>query len=233
MRACRRCRPGGSARRRGAGTRGRCPAGVAHDDQSRSASCGPATQSRAPPRGVNLTAFESRFQTTCCRRSASPHHAGQARRRCRSSSVMPFALGGRPHHVERRVDDLRQVDRPDLEPQLAGDDARHVEHVLDELRLRLGVALDGSRARAPCSAGSTFAERSTRAQPSMALSGVRSSCETVARNSSLSRLACCSRTSNCARSSSMRRRSAISRLSSRFARDSSAVRAPTSCSSSS
>ena len=36
----------------------------------------------------------------------------------------------------RRIDDLVQLDRAELQPQLAADDPRHVEDVLDELRLR-------------------------------------------------------------------------------------------------
>ena len=38
--------------------------------------------STRPPAGVNLTAFDSRFQMTCCRRSASPATASGVADRC-------------------------------------------------------------------------------------------------------------------------------------------------------
>jgi hypothetical protein len=61
-------------------------------------------------------------------------------------------LGDKPHPPRRRrwahrldggVDDRRQIDLGHLDPQLAGDDARDVEQILDEIGLHLGVALDG------------------------------------------------------------------------------------------
>jgi hypothetical protein len=54
------------------------------------------------------------------------------------------------------------------------------------------------------------------AQPTIALSGVRSSCETAARNSSFRRLASRSRTSSASRSISTRRRSSTSSRSASF-----------------
>ena len=43
----------------------------------------------------------------------------------------------------RVVDDLVQVQRLHFEVNLAGDDAAHVQQVVDDLRLRAHVALDG------------------------------------------------------------------------------------------
>ena len=51
-------------------------------------------------------------------------------------------LGGGAHGVEGGLDDRGEIDRLHLEPQLAGDDAAHVEQVVDELRLEPRVALD-------------------------------------------------------------------------------------------
>jgi hypothetical protein len=57
-------------------------------------------------------------------------------------------LGRRAHALGRRLDDGREGDGARRQAELAGDDARHVEEVVDELRLRLRVALDGfERAR--------------------------------------------------------------------------------------
>ena len=182
-----RRRPGGSDRTRTAGSPARCPgrcrgpysrtvAALARDLEAR----------RAPPASVNFTAFDSRFQTTCCRRSASPLTAGRSgvergldrdaawRRRPARRRRSPPA--------RRRSSDTASM----FEPQLAADDARHVEQILDQPHLRRGVALDDlerMRARAHRrlrSAGSA-SSRCT------ALSGVRISCDSVARNSSFSR----------------------------------------------
>ena len=85
--------------------------------------------------------------------------------------------------------DLRHVHRAQVQAQLARDDARNVEQILDELRLRERIALDdGHRlGRPPCRP--VPPAPSSRAQPRMALSGVRSSWETTAINSSFARLA--------------------------------------------
>ena len=77
------------------------------------------------------------------------------------------------------------VDRPDVEPQLAADDARHVEQVFDQPQLRRGVSLDDLErviARFHVAAACAGCASS----PSTAFSGVRISCDSVARNSSLS-----------------------------------------------
>jgi hypothetical protein len=46
------------------------------------------------------------------------------------------------------VDDRREVDPLHVEPDLAADDAAHVEQVFDDLRLRASVALNGLKALA-------------------------------------------------------------------------------------
>ena len=64
--------------------------------------------------------------------------AGDERRRAGRARLEADALGvgGGPHRLDRRLDHGRELDRLHVEPQLAGDDPRHVEQVLDELRLR-------------------------------------------------------------------------------------------------
>ena len=56
----------------------------------------------------------------------------------------PDFLGLRrgPRRVERLLDDALEVDRADVETHLARDHARHVEQVVDELHLRVGLADD-------------------------------------------------------------------------------------------
>jgi hypothetical protein len=57
-----------------------------------------------------------------------------------------FRLGRRRDGVERGFDDVAQVHRADIQPQLAADDPRDIEDVFDQLRLRHRVvADDGNR----------------------------------------------------------------------------------------
>ena len=99
-----------------------------------------------PPCGVNLTAFESRFQTICCSRS------GSARIELRPGSIaMSSAIALASAAGVDRVGRLRGPRRPTSTGRtssrsLPRDHARHVEQVVDEPRLRAGVALDGLRA---------------------------------------------------------------------------------------
>ena len=75
-----------------------------------------------------------------------------------------LGLGGRPDGFERFANHRRDMSTVcDAESNLAGDDARHVEHVLDDLRQRLGVARDGLDARAPASSPASSPERIMRA----------------------------------------------------------------------
>ena len=52
------------------------------------------SSSTRPPRGVNLIALESRFQTTCCRRPGSPETTPAIDASC-DSSAMSFASAAR------------------------------------------------------------------------------------------------------------------------------------------
>ena len=54
----------------------------------------------------------------------------------------PLGFGGRPHGVEGRLDDGREIHLADVEAHLARDDARDVEQVVDQLDLGVGIALD-------------------------------------------------------------------------------------------
>ena len=73
---------------------------------------------------------------------------------------------------------------------MPGHDAAHVEQVVDQLHLRARVALDDLEAALEVRGlGAAPRLRSIWVQPRIALSGVRSSCESVARNSSLIRVA--------------------------------------------
>ena len=170
-----RRRPGGSGRRRTAGTRGRCPAPVSRDDDL----------------DVALDARQAHVDAAAARRELDrvreqvPDHLLQPVRVAGDragvrieliSSVMPFARPpGGPRRRAASITAPRSTGA--VEPQLAGDDARHVEHVLDQLRLRAARCARSPRAPRGASASSRLRRAQQCAQPRIALSGVRSSCE--------------------------------------------------------
>ena len=59
------------------------------------------------------------------------------------SEVDPLRVRGWPEGIDGGVEDRFELDRPELDPELAGDDAGDVEDVGDELFLHVGVAFDG------------------------------------------------------------------------------------------
>ena len=155
---------------------------------------------------------------TCCSRSGSPTTRAAAGS-SRAVSAIRFGVCRGSDGVERGVDQRRHVERPDLEVELAGDDARAVEDVLDEPDLGAWRCARWCRRRAGTRSGRAAPDCSMRAQPRIALSGVRSSCEAVDRKSSLARLASSaasravrSLSSSRARSSAARREASMSVL---------------------
>ncbi len=97
--------------------------------------------STRPPLGVNLIALESRFHTTCWSRVGSPASCGTGP--MSADELDALGLGREPDGVERGLRDGGHVDGAHLDLELSGDDPGDVEQILDELRLRGGVALDG------------------------------------------------------------------------------------------
>ena len=71
----------------------------------------PSGTSTRPPAGVNLMAFDSRFQTTCCSRSGRPRRGRAAGSSVTVERDAPCASAAGPHRVDRRVDDRGEVDR--------------------------------------------------------------------------------------------------------------------------
>ena len=101
---------------------------------------------------------------------------------------IPLASAVGATRVDGGVDHRRQVDRAAAQAQLSRDHARDVEQILDEAGLSVRGALELLSAFSTFVSSSTLV-RSNRSQRSMALSGVRRSCETMATNSSLARFA--------------------------------------------
>ena len=182
-----RCRPGGSARRRAAGTRpgcrGRCRAPRARACASRRPTAGPSTR---PPFGVNLIAFESRFQTTCCRRAGvADDAAARASARSSSSGDAPSAPPSARSGLERQLDAPRpgrpRRRRARSLPRMMRDTSSRSSI---SLHLRAGVALDDLEAARQHRRVCRPSLRRMPIQASIACSGVRSSCDSTPRNSS-------------------------------------------------
>ena len=118
------------------------------------------------------------------------HHPRRVGRRTACSIAIPLRARRPATTTSIAVSaTVAEIDRLHLEPQLAAHDPRHVEHVVDQAGLRDGVAVDDLRARASASPDRPGAPSRILVQPSTALSGVRISCDSVARNSSLTRTA--------------------------------------------
>ena len=159
-----------------------------------------------PPGGVNLTAFDSRFTRPAAARTASP----VIRKSPAATSAMRFTLlavatgrrDSRAASQRWRSGDLA------IEAEVSRRNPRDVEEILDELRLEARVAADDfERLGAPLLV--TAPCRSMLVHPRIAFSGVRSSCDSVARNSSFARSAFCAN-ARASRSRTMRRRSSES-----------------------
>ena len=137
-----------------------------------------------PPAGVNLMALVSRFQTTCCRResSAITYDSRSAICRCtlRRPCCLACGLTTSAADSTARAGGMASTSMRILPKRMPAKSSRSSMRWLCTRELR-------SMASRPCSsmAGVTFLRLSTVAQPSIAFSGLRSSCESVARNSSL------------------------------------------------
>ena len=97
-----------------------------------------------------------------------------------------LGLGGQMHDLDRRGNDFRQLNALHVEPHFSGNDAAHVQQIFDQLGLRRALRrMTSSPSIRSASLDSPTFKSS--AQPRMALSGVRISCERLARNSSFAR----------------------------------------------
>ena len=166
---------------------GRMPLPVSLTTISARPSASPTRLSTPPPSGVNLMAFESRFQTTCCKRPPSPHTRRGAPPRI-DLSRMPFACAaGRTATIAAAITSRRSTGpafRRSLPAAMRETSVRSSTSRVSDATLR-SIA---SSARG-IFAASSLPFPSRRAHTTTALSGVRSSWERVIRNSPLMRSA--------------------------------------------
>ena len=168
-----------------------------------------------PPGSVNFTAFTSRFQNTCCRRSASPvtrmgpEGASWCRRTSRAEAAGVTASTASRTTPTTSIGCASSRSRPP---------PRRLRSSRSSINCVCRRALRAMVASPDCSASAVRGpDWRICAHPRMALSGVRSSCDTVPRNSSRRSMACSaswraarSRFSRLSRSCSARRRSVTS-----------------------
>ena len=164
----------------------------------------------SPPRGVNFTALESRFETICCSRSGSPR-MGTATSGSETSSLTPLAsAGGRITSTAASIAGASSTGRSARRhsPETIRDTSRR-----SSISWACALALCSMAARAAV----LLSERSSPVRSmfdhaTIGVSGVLSSCETVARNSSFARLASSARWRASSARSRYRSRSASARL---------------------
>ncbi len=159
--------------------------------------------STRPPAGVNLTALDSRFHTTCWSRSGSPETTAPPSTVEQRSTPLASAAGRTTSSAARTVPSSSsgRSSRRSL-PVMMRETSRR-----SSMSLACARALRSMAARPLASTAGSAAEAPRRScdQPSTALSGVRSSCDTTPRNSSLARLASSElRLASCARSMASR-----------------------------
>jgi hypothetical protein len=142
-----------------------------------------------PSSGENFTALDNTLITTCCSRSGSPKMKGMPRSICMAIRTRFSSAAGRtasraaPMIASRCTGASRSSSFPDT----MRDTSSNCSSSCACARALRSIASHAYAARD----GSICSVRSIVAQPSTALMGVRSSCDTVARNSSLARLAAC------------------------------------------
>jgi hypothetical protein len=154
--------------------------------------------STRPPRGVNLIPFATRFHTTCWRRAGSPETGPACESRTEwTRTPLASAIGLSDSRADSiAVAGMRGWTSSRIVPVMMRETSRRSSMTRACARAFRSITSTAWRSRASLRS----VRRSTCAHPRMALSGVRSSCETVARNSSLSwpassarALAACSR----------------------------------------
>ena len=169
---------------------------------------GPSFDSRTctrPPRGVNLTAFDTRFETICCTRAGSASTMPAAPSRDITKSTPLACAMGFEVSTPASTMGARSIGRGlmrSLPLTMRDTSSRSSMSWPCSCALRSMV----SSARC-CIVASSFPDFARRTQPVIALSGERNSCDTTARNWSLAAVATSAarRASTSATSSSLRR----------------------------
>ena len=141
-----------------------------------------------PPRSVNLIALPARLNSTWRSRAASPTTLRRQALVDVAADFEALGLGARAEQLDRFLDKGRERERPRVEIEPAGFDLGEIENLLDQRQQRVARGLDRLADRSPAPARAAVSP-SRSAMPRMPLSGVRISCDTMARKRDLARFA--------------------------------------------
>ena len=139
-----------------------------------------------PSRSVNLMAFDSRFHITCCRRPASPRMRSTSGSSASAISMPRASAAGRTVATAASITSASRT---------GSTSSRTLPETIALMSSRSSMiwvctrALRSIASRPFASDGSAAVRRSTCTQPRIGVIGVRSSCDSVATNSSFMRLA--------------------------------------------
>ena len=191
-RACARSRrpPGGTPRRSASWSSGAMPMPVSRTEISTPPSVGTARTSTRPPSGVNLTALDSRFSRTCLILRSSRDDLADAavdlelERRCRAArrARAPASARCRSPGAGRS-----RASSSSIRPASIFDRSRM--SLMSESRWRPEEWMSCRYSSCLSFSSPNMRSSSTSEKPMMAFSGVRSSCDMLARNSDLCWLA--------------------------------------------
>ena len=117
-------------------------------------------------------------------RRAAARRRGRAAVSATTSSDTPLLARGRTQRLDALRRELREVDRVELELDAPRLDLRDQQQILDEAVQSLGAAADHVEIRLPGLADPCSSSCIISRKPEIDVSGVRSSCDTVATNAS-------------------------------------------------
>ena len=165
-----------------------------------------------PPSGVNLLALTSRLRITCVRRAASASSQSGCSASERVSSWRAAVISGLAASMAASMASVN-VTGSSRRRSLPCGDPRHLEQVVDQARDLRELAPEHLARPAEVGVGDVLACAAGRSRWRIGASGLRSSCASVARNSSLRRWssASCSLAASAARRASSSSRSYLCR----------------------
>ncbi len=168
--------------------RGDADAVVPHARPPRSRRRRSAVSRMCPPGSAcTCAALLSRLANTCARRAGSASSAHRLRRQRHREVVARASISGRAVSTRAARTTLASSTRSRRSSSLPLRDAADVEQVVDQAHHVLQLALDDVARRAARAGRRSPARRSSSSALRIGASGLRSSCASVARNSSLRR----------------------------------------------
>ena len=156
--------------------------------RSRSLPAPASTTTLTPPVSVNLMALPARLSSTWRSRVTSPSTRSGSRSSTSEAISRPFACARGAHQLDHILDQRGERQRLGGKLELAGFDLGEIQDLLDQRQQRVAGCLGGLDVGGLLRRELRVAQQA-RAMPRMPFSGVRISCDTIARKRDLARLA--------------------------------------------